>query len=166
MIIREETPRDIESIRQLNRAAFGRDLEAGLVDQLRVTRQIIMSRVALLDRRIVGHLVLGPALIQEDRREMMVASLALMAVLPDFQRRGIGSALVKDAIDSCRQDDWPAVIVVGHTEYYPRFGFSAQTVAHLQNHFASPAFMGLELVPGALTGTSGQVRYPKPFDAL
>jgi putative acetyltransferase len=96
-----------------------------------------------------------------------VASLAPMAVLPALQRHGIGSRLVREGIEACRRAGYPAIIVVGHPGYYPRFGFSHCVVAHLANPFsAGEAFMGLELAPRALTSAAGRIVYPSPFDLL
>jgi putative acetyltransferase len=95
-----------------------------------------------------------------------VASLAPVAVRPDCQRGGIGAALIECGMEVCRDGGWPAIVVVGHTAYYPRFGFSAATVAHFETAYAGDHFMGLELRPGALTVLRGRVRYPSAFDQL
>lgn len=164
--IRDESPTDIPAIHALNCAAFGSDLEAQLVDRLRADGLFIRSRVAVTDGRIVGHILFSGVSIEADGQAVAVPSLAPMAVLPESQRSGIGSALIEDGIACCRRDGWPAIIVVGHPEYYPRFGFSTRTVRHLDSPYAGEAFMGLELVPGALTERRGTVRYPKAFDAF
>lgn len=164
MIIREEFPPDFEVIRQVNRAAFSGNLEADLVDRLRQDGRVIRSGVAIEDGRIVGHILLSPVWVETENLAVAMASLGPMAVLPRYQRRGIGSALVVDGIEVCRQQRWPAIFVVGHPQYYPRFGFSPQAVAHLKSPYAGEAFMGLELIPGALTRLRGSVRYPKAFE--
>jgi len=87
-----------------------------------------------------------------------------MAVLPRFQRRGIGTALVRRGLDICRECGWPIVLVVGDPRYYSRFGFSAAPAGRLRNPFASgDAFMALELTPTALAGVSGTVVYSDAF---
>jgi putative acetyltransferase len=164
MTIRDETPADFDAIRQVNSAAFSSDLEAGLIERLRDEGIIIRSLVAVADAQLVGHILFSQVWVENDKEMVTVASLAPMAVHPDHQRRGIGSALVRDGIEVCRQDGWHAIIVVGHPGYYPRFGFSSQVAAHLKSPYAGAAFMGLELKPGALTSLQGQVRYPKAFD--
>ena len=164
MTIRDEATADLDAIRQVNRAAFRRDVERQLVDRLRDERLISRSRVAEEAGRIVGHILFSSVSIEGENLTTAVASLAPMAVDPDYQRRGIGSALVKDGIEACRQDGWPAIIVVGHPYYYLRFGFSPQIVAHLKSPYAGEAFMGLELIPGALTTVQGAVRYPSAFE--
>ena len=166
MIIRDEAHGDLEAVRRINCAAFGSDSEAQLVDLLRDEGVFIRSRVTEIDGRIVGHVLLSRVWIENGEQILTVASLAPMAVQPDHQRRGIGSALVRDGIELCRQEGLPAIIVVGHPSYYPRFGFSSQTVAHLKSPYAGEAFMGLELVSRALTGVQGRVRYPSAFGAF
>jgi putative acetyltransferase len=168
MLIREETPADYAAIAEVNRLAFEGDVEAALIGQLRSSGTFIASLVALDEHgRVVGHILFsrvrlaGPA-----GADTPLASLAPMAVLPSLQRRGIGSLLVRRGIDSCRRAGETAIIVVGHPTYYPRFGFSAGLVAHLQNPYAGEAFMGLELTPGALSNLRGRVVYPAAFDTL
>jgi putative acetyltransferase len=95
--------------------------------------------------------------------EATLVSLAPIAVTPRRQRQGIGSQLVRAGLARLRQGPTQAVIVVGHPDYYPRFGFSAEVVRKLDTPYAGDAFMGLELVPGSLAGTRGTVRYPRAF---
>ena len=86
-----------------------------------------------------------------------------MSVRPDWQRRGIGGALVRAGLDRARKGQWHAVIVLGHAAYYPRFGFSAALTRHLAAPFTGPSFMALEFIPGALSGSAGVVSYPAAF---
>jgi putative acetyltransferase len=92
-----------------------------------------------------------------------VAALAPVAVLPDHQRRGIGSALIRRGLELCRKRGCAAVLVVGHPEYYPRFGFSADLAAGVKAPFSGPVFMAIELVAGALAKLERPVRYASPF---
>jgi putative acetyltransferase len=87
-----------------------------------------------------------------------------MAVLPEYQRRGIGSALVRRALERCRDLGHRIVVVLGHPEYYPRFGFCPVLARALDSPFGGgDAFMALELVPGALESVTGRVEYAPPF---
>ena len=98
-----------------------------------------------------------------DRQTVPALALAPMAVRPDRQRRGVGSALVRSGIALARDRDWRAVIVLGHQGYYPRFGFSAALAQPLKAPFSGDAFMALELAPGALRGEEGRVTYAPAF---
>lgn len=86
-----------------------------------------------------------------------------MAVRPERQRRGVGSALVRKGVAVCAALGCPFVLVVGHPEYYPRFGFRADAARNLEGPVAGEAWMALELAPGALQGVSGRMRYPRAF---
>jgi putative acetyltransferase len=87
-----------------------------------------------------------------------------MAVLPDFQRQGIGTALVKEGVRRCREMGFDAVVVLGHPEYYPRFGFTKASTLGLTNEYeADEAFMVLELQSGSLKEVQGLVRYAREF---
>lgn len=165
-VIRPETAADHAAIREVNRLAFGGEDEARLVDALRDGGYVRASLVAEEGGRAVGHIlfsdlpiitagVVGPAL-----------ALAPMAVLPTHQRRGIGSALVREGLRACAEAGHRIVVVLGHPEFYPRFGFSAKMTERLSSPYSGPAFMAAELVPGALAGVAGEVRYPPPFAGL
>jgi putative acetyltransferase len=163
VIIREETPADRSDVDVLLREAFGRDDEARLVARLRGDGVIAAALVAEADGTIDGHLVLSWLPTQIDGRPVRAVALAPMAVRPAQQRRGVGSRLVVTAIAHARQIGAQAIVVLGHRAYYPRFGFSADLAAKLAAPFSGPAFMALELVPGALAGVSGSVVYPPAF---
>lgn len=163
VIIREETPADRSAVDVLLRQAFGRDDESKLVSRLREDGAIGAALVAEADGNIVGHLVLSWLPTQVDGRAVRAAALAPMAVRPAQQRRGIGSRLVAAATTKAREIGAQAIVVLGHPAYYPRFGFSSDLAAKLAAPFSGPAFMALELVPGALAGASGSVFYPPAF---
>ena len=92
--------------------------------------------------------------------------VAVRAVVPEHQRKGIGSDLIETGLEQCRQAGHRIVIVAGRPSYYPRFGFSPELAAPLKSKYAGEAFMALELVPGALDGVTGEVRYSPPFEAI
>ncbi len=98
---------------------------------------------------------------------MDALSLAPMAVLPSHQRQGIGSRLVEAGLEACREKSCNIIVVLGHTEFYPRFGFSAELAQPLKSPFGGgDAWMAMELVPGVLAGVEGRVQYPAPFQGM
>ena len=162
--VRPEGDADFGAIRTVNREAFGTVAEADLVNALRANGDAALSLVAESESGVVGHILFSHLPIQGPAREVAAVALAPMSVLPPWQRRGVGSALVRSGLDRCREAGLEAVVVLGHPAYYPRFGFSARLAEPLQAPFSGPAFMALELVPGGLTG-GGMVRYPSAFFA-
>lgn len=162
--IRPEREHDAVDVREVNERAFGGDLEARIVDALRGSDGSI-SLVATLDGRVVGHILFTPVTIEPPETRIRVAGLAPMAVRPEFQRTGIGSALVRAGLDECRRHGYAAVVVVGHPEYYPRFGFVQAHTRNLRyvDEVPREAFMAIELEPGALPAGGGVVRYRPEF---
>ncbi len=164
MLIRNESGADHALIAELNRRAFGGDLESELIDRLRAEKLVLASLVAVdAYDHILGHILFSRARVQTNKGEVPVASLGPMCVDPQVQRHGIGSALVRHGIRACRRLDESATIVVGNPNFYAENGFSHDVVKHLQSPYAGEAFMGMELVPGSLTQLSGEVMYPAAF---
>ena len=185
MTIRLEQPGDADGIRDTNEQAFGSPLEARLVDSLRAAAAPTeadalryVSLVATLDERVVGHILFTPVTIEPpvdlevrlkpDATFRRIAGLAPMAVHPDHQRSGIGGQLLRAGLEECRRSGYAAVVVLGHPEYYPRFGFVPAHTFGLTCEFPSPpeAFMAVELEPGGLRGMRGLVRYLPQFAAV
>ena len=165
-LIREEIPDDYDAVRELNRTAFEGEAEGRLVDRLRSDGAVIVSLVAVEGCDIVGHILFSDLLIETDQAILHAVSLAPMAVAPKFQRRGIGSGLVRHGLAVCRERGKSVVVVLGHPEYYPRFGFSTELAKNLRGPYSGGAWMALELIPDALDGVQGTVRYPKAFDVF
>jgi putative acetyltransferase len=163
MIIRRETLADIDSIREVNRQAFGGEDEGRLVDLLRDGHFARLSLVATVDDHIVGHIMFSDLTITTDQGTIQALSLAPLAVIPAKQRRGIGSMLVQNGLHAAEQSGHRIVIVLGHRAFYERFGFSAQLALPLRSRYSGPNFMALALAAGALEGVHGDVRYPPPF---
>jgi putative acetyltransferase len=163
--IRLERPDDELAVRETNQQAFGTPAEATLVDRLRGSPESI-SLVATIGDRVVGHILFTPISIEPAAR-VRVAGLAPLAVRPENQRMGIGSQLVRAGLDHCRERGYAAVVVVGHPEYYPRFGFVQARTRGLKCEFPvrDEVFMALELNTGALAGVGGLVRYRPEFSA-
>ncbi len=167
MIVRPETPGDHEAVRHVNRLAFGQEDEARLVDALRDGGFLRVSLVAERKGRVVGHILFSDLPIITEAGTVPALALAPMAVLPEFQRQGVGSALVRKGLEECRRVGHRIVVVLGHPDYYPRFGFSSKLAEHLRSPFpGGEAFMALELVAGAMDGVTGTVKYPPPFGAF
>ena len=161
--IRQETQKDHKAIREVNCRAFGCDDEANLVDQLRRDGSVVMSLVAVVDNRVEGHILFSDLPIETETGEIHAVALAPLAVTPEYQKQGIGSSLVRAGLDACRQIGRKIVVVLGHPEYYRRFGFTAELTKKLKAPISGEAFMAIELVPGALKGVTGTVKYPKAF---
>lgn len=160
--IRPEGLGDLDAVRRVNELAFGRPDEARLVDALRANQGVTLSLVALVDGELVGHILFSPVVIDREGEEGRAGiGLAPMAVLPDHQRGGVGSGLVRDGLERLRHAGHEAVVVLGHPEYYPRFGFERASRYGLRWELECPdeAFMALELRAGALGAGRGIVRY-------
>jgi putative acetyltransferase len=168
LTIRPERREDYSAVHDLNRNAFGSESEARLVEELRRLPGFIpeLSLVAIRGGRIVGHILFSPIQIAGGTGTGRALALAPMAVHPAFQRQRIGSELVLQGIAVCWNLGYGSIVVVGHPDYYPRFGFVSARPRGLEVPFPVPdeAFMVLELRPGALQGMKGTVIYPKPFE--
>jgi predicted N-acetyltransferase YhbS len=164
LMVRKEQLGDHAVIRRVHELGFGQVDEANIVDGLRSDGQARVSLVAELDGRVVGHILFSDLPILTDNGVVAALSLAPMAVLPEHQRRGVGSALVERGIEACRDGGHRIVVVLGHSHFYPRFGFRASLAQSLASPFCGrDSWMALELVPGALQGVAGWVRYPPAF---
>lgn len=166
MKIRREAERDIPAIREVNRTAFDREVEARLVDDLRSEGYAKVSLVAEEGGRIVGHIMFSEAVIRTGRGEVAALALGPVAVAPERQGQGIGSALVREGLDQCAQTLYRSVFLLGIPGYYPRFGFSADLAGNLSSTYSGEAFMALELVPGALAEITGEFEFAPPFEAV
>lgn len=163
--VRVEAPADAAAIRAVHRQAFGQAAEADLVDQLRADGDALASLVVERNGGIVGHILFSRLPIVAPDRALAAAALAPVAVLPPFQREGLGTMLIRAGLHECRELGIDAVVVLGHPVYYPRFGFSAALAQCLAAPYAGPAFMALELVPNCLAG-GGSVHYPAAFQKM
>ena len=163
--VRAETPADYPAVRHINELAFGTDNEANLVDALRECAHPHISLVAVNDGQTVGHIFFSPVSIESESVKFIAMGLAPMAVLPDYQKQGIGTALVEAGLKECRRIGHYIIVVVGHADYYPRFGFTSAGAKGLRCEYDVPddVFMVAELSAGALNGRQGLVRYPPEF---
>ena len=166
--IRPEQPDDAAQVRRVNELAFEQPAEADLVERLRQACADSLSLVAE-DKGVVGHILFTPVVVESAARPVLGMGLAPMAVLPDRQRQGIGSQLVTRGLDILRERSCPFVVVVGHPEYYPRFGFEPASTHGLSSQWKGmpdAAFMVLVLNPHAMAGVSGVAKYREEFNAV
>lgn len=168
MQIREETPADYEVIRRVNEAAFGRAEEADLIEALRQDEQIALSLVAIECDEVVGHILFCDIGIKTEIGVLAAVSLSPMAVLPEFQNRGIGTALVQRGLEALRAGQHEIVTVLGHPNFYARFGFNPAHEYGIACPYDAPpeAWMLLQLRPGVVDGQRGTVVFPRAFQTL
>jgi len=171
--IREERDGDREVIRRINEVAFGGMEEADIVDKLRQSCSNLLSLVAVVDELPVGHILFSPVTIEKRTASsngpgepIPGMGLGPMAVFPEHQRAGIGYQLVREGLKRLRAASTPFVIVLGHPEYYPRFGFQPASRYGIQCQWEGvpdQAFMILAFQDSALRGVSGIARYRDEF---
>jgi len=163
--IREERPNDIAAVRELNRRAFGQDQESNIVDALRANGGALLSLVATVNDRVVGHIMYSPLSIGGN---VTGAALGPMAVLPDCQRQGIGTKLVEAGNRNLKAAGCPFIIVVGHADYYPRFGFKPASENGIKCEWDVPddVFMLLVLDQAKMEGVSGLAKYRHEFSSV
>ena len=163
--IRAARREDEPAIFGVHEAAFGRPAEAELAQKLARREPNCVSLVACEDGDVIGHVLFSP--VEVDGRRFAVSPMGLgpVGVLPGRQRSGAGIELCRAGIEACRKLGAPFLVVLGHTTYYPRFGFAPAVRFGLTFADAPPrdAFMAMELVPGALADASGRVRYAPEF---
>ena len=162
-LIRQEERRDERAIFEIHAHAFPSDGEARLVDALRAAGAATISRVAECGGQVVGHVLFSPVRVEGPGGSFEAQGLAPVAVAPERQRDGIGSALVRAGLAACRDAGHPIVFVLGHATYYPRFGFEPAAPRGLfysdRTRDYTPVFFVAELAPGALAGRTGIVHY-------
>ena len=159
---RKETEQDITAIDTLNREAFGSEDEPKLVRLLRDRGELVVSLVAVDGDRIVGHVAASPVKI--DGNEYAIVGLGPLAVYESHRKQGIGALLMEAVIQDVKDKGYVAAVLLGHPEYYPRFGFQTASNFNLGNeHGWSNSFMALELLPNSLAEISGIVQYSPAF---
>jgi putative acetyltransferase len=166
--IRAEKEADANGVYLVNQQAFVGDEEADLVDRLHRDGEAMISLVAVVDGQIVGHILFTEVTVvpaTSDSVPWTAQGLGPMAVLPDYQRQGIGARLIEAGLDRCRRAGHEVVFVLGHSSYYPRFGFQRAAPLGIRWEGDAPAeaFMVLELRTGALEGRKGTVHFLPQF---
>ena len=163
--IREEQYSDQDAVRRINEIAFEQGPEAAIVDKLRTSCKEYCSFVAVNKDTVIGHIVFTPVTI--DGSNLIGMGLAPMAVLPSYQKQGIGSSLVQHGLQHLQQSGCPFVIVLGHPEYYPRFDFEPASRYNLKSQWESvpdEAFMVIVFDRNVLPMEGGIARYRAEFN--
>ncbi len=164
--VREEMTHDRVGIRKTCRAAFGGHEEENLVDALRRDGDVVASLVAVEGNNVLGHILFSRLDVRNEDLSVNAAALAQMAVVPDRQREGIGTRMIRSGLALCRSRGVEAVFVLGHPEYYPRFGFSAAKAEGIDAPFSGDVFMAIDLKPGTLRPRGLSLEYPAAFGVL
>jgi len=165
--IREEEQKDYDSVRIVNDLAFGQSEEGRIVDKLRKACQETISLVSVSGEKIIGHIFFSPVEIIHSDAHIIGMGLAPMAVLPEFQKQGIGSLLVKEGLRRIKETDCPFIIVLGHEHYYPRFGFERASIHGLKAQWdgvPDEAFLVIILNKSVMADVSGIATYRHEFD--
>ncbi len=168
MNIRDEIQNDYEKIREVNELSFLGEEEGKLINKLREKGVDLISLIAEDGTNLIGHILFCPAVIKTKEKSIDIAALGPMAVLPSYQRKGIGSALIKEGISRCIKAGYGAVAVLGHPELYPKFGFSPSVKYGITCEYDVPeeVFMILELHNDFLNGIKGMVKYHAAFNEM
>ena len=170
--LRTEQLEDYEEVIELTDLAFkhmpfSNQREGELVRKLRKSVSFVedMSIVAVLNNKIVGHILFTKINIEDGTKIYETLTLAPVSVHPDYQLKGIGSKLIKEGLERAKKLGFRSVIVVGHPEYYPKFGFESAAKYGIKSSIDVPSevFMLIELVKEGLKDVKGTVIYPKEF---
>ena len=164
--VRPETPADIPAIHAVEQAAFGRTAEADLVDLCRARGRVALSLVALdQEQQVIGHVLFTPVTLDPPHPGWQGLGLGPVAVLPAFQRRGVGSRLITLGLEICRQNGFDFVVLLGSPRYYCLFGFIPGREFGLSSDYgAGDEFQARELRPGVLRGARAVVKYVPEFE--
>ncbi len=165
--IREEQPKDYLTIKEINDIAFGQPQESNIINKLRQNCNTLLSLVAIDNEKIVGHIMFSQVTIELDKVTIYGMGIAPMSVIPEYQRKGIGSKLIKEGINILKNKKCLFIVVLGHPEYYPRFGFEKASSYNIKcqwDGIPEEAFMILVLEKEAVTGGSGTAKYREEFN--
>ncbi len=165
--VRTERPEDIPSIRRVIEEAFGRTQEADIVDILRAQCPDRISLVACAGEDVIGHILFTPAVIETEAGPLEGMGLAPVSVHPSHQRQGVGYELIRAGLARLKARGCPFVLVLGHPDYYPRYGFERASLHGIRcpwDEVPDEAFMILVMDRAALAGVSGVARYRPEWD--
>ena len=166
-----EKAKDFQVIKAINDLAFGQGSESKLIENIRNTDDFITELSLVFENEkleVVGHILFSPITIETKTASIPALALAPMAVKPDFQNEGIGSILVNEGLKRCEELGHDSVVVLGHPNFYPKFGFILASEKGIKCPFEVPseAFMVFEIKPGAMNNVQGTVQYPKVFSVV
>lgn len=170
-VIRPERPEDHEAIAEVVEAAFGSPAEARLVESIRSSDQYMpeLALVAELDGRVVGHVMVSGATLEAGGTSRRIVMLAPLAVAPELQRSGAGSALVREVTRLADERGEPFVVLEGSPDYYGRLGFepaSAHGISLPLPSWAPPEAAQVLRLSADDPALRGRVVYPPTFDAV
>lgn len=168
VIIRPEKVEDHEQLYNVNLQAFGQSVEPELVNRLRASQWYIpeLSLVAEEEGKIVGHILFTAIGVRRDDNSVAaILSLGPVAVLPDYQGKKVGSRLIQKGLERCVELGYGLVVLIGHPEYYPRFGFKPARPLGFSLPLDAPddAFMVIELIPGEVARVCGLLEFPSEW---
>ncbi|TNE57122.1 MAG: N-acetyltransferase [Bacteroidetes bacterium] len=172
LVLRTETPSDHTAVAHVIREAFANEphsdnTEHLLVERLRRMKTLIpeFSIVAEVHEAVVGHILLTKIHIRGEEGIFETLALAPVSVALEYQNKGIGGALIREAHNRARALGFGSVVLIGHEHYYPRFGYKRASIWGIRFPFEAPDenCMAVELIPGALEGVKGEVVYPPAF---
>jgi len=165
--VRREQPQDVPAVRLINERAFGQPQEANIVDKLRAACPGLLSLVAEQEGQVVGHILFSPTTIEGPHGVLKGMGLAPVAVMPECQRQGVGSQLIRAGIAALKETGCPFIILLGHPEYHPRFGFERASRYGIRPQWEGipdEAFMILWFDPAAGQGVSEVGLYRSEFN--
>ncbi|MCY7981338.1 GNAT family N-acetyltransferase [Bacillus inaquosorum] len=170
--IRQELTHEYNTTEDIVKRAFLNEKysdkkEHFLVNKIRKSDAFIpeLSLVALNGKEIVGHILLSKIKIVDGDNAVDSLALAPVSVAPEYQRKGIGSQVIHVALKKAKELGYRSVIVLGHKDYYPKFGFKPASLWNIKAPFEVPdeVFMALELSKDSLENVKGVVHYSKAF---
>ena len=164
--VRPAAAADAKDIRRIHLAAFATTAEADLVDRLERDAASIISLVAVDRFQLVGHVLFSRMSVEGDGEPLLGVGLAPVAVVPELQRQGIGSSLIRAGLQTARWQGFQIAFVLGAPGYYGRFGFCAETAAPFASPYAGPYFQAVPLREGFLAPSSGRADYAAAFAEL
>lgn len=171
LVIRPALSGDGDRIDAIHRSAFagteyGYQGEAELVRALAADGDTQVSLVAVRDGVVVGHVLFSCMTVEADGASLAAAGLAPVAVLPAEQGQGVGNALIRAGLDRLREQGCAISFVLGHADYYPRFGYTAELAARFASPFAGPHFMAMMLDSDAAWPLGGRAEYAPAFGRM